>query len=212
MGKTTRKRCEKFTQYHYKKYQKVEFDLNAIDSTFKKEGYSKEWNSYSKNVDTSRITGNLPPVFLNESVSEVYGDNILNKEKEVVKGNKNTGFSNNQAIIDFIDDLYNDYNIYDNYIKFFYKSFISPLSKTGIQNYNYYLTDSAYIENKWCYNIVYYPRRKNELTFKGDFWVNDSTFAIKEINMQASKNANINWVKDIYIEQEFDILNDSVFC
>ena len=58
---------------------------------------------------------------------------------------------------------------------------------------------------------MYYPRRKNEQTFKGDFWVNDSTFAIKEINMQASKNANINWVKDIYIEQEFDILNDSVF-
>ena len=77
---------------------------------------------------------------------------------------------------------------------------MSPLSRTGIQNYNYYLADSAYIDNKWCYNIIYYPRRKNELTFKGDFWVNDSTFAIKEINMQASKNANINWVKDIYIE------------
>ncbi len=203
---------KKFTQYHYKKYQKVEFDLNAIDSTFKKRRLFKGMEFVFKNVDTSRITGKTYlPVFLNESVSEVYGDNILNKEKEIVKGNKNTGFSNNQAIIDFIDDLYNDYNIYDNYIKFFYKSFISPLSRTGIQNYNYYLTDSAYIENKWCYNIVYYPRRKNELTFKGDFWVNDSTFAIKEINMQASKNANINWVKDIYIEQEFDILNDSVF-
>ena len=125
-----------------------------------------------KNVDTSRITGKTYlPVFLNESVSEVYGDNILNKEKEVVKGNKNTGFSNNQAIIDFIDDLYNDYNIYDNYIKFFYKSFISPLSKTGIQNYNYYLTDSAYIENKWCYNIVYYPRRKNRRMLAKRFWV-----------------------------------------
>ena len=41
--------------------------------------------------------------------------------------------------------------------------------------------------------------------------MNDSSFAVKEINMQASKNANINWVKDIYIEQEFDILNDSIF-
>jgi hypothetical protein len=24
-------------------------------------------------------------------------------------------------------------------------------------------------------------RRKNELTFKGDFWVNDTTFAIKKL-------------------------------
>lgn len=203
---------KQFKQYQYKKYQKVEFDLNTIDSAFKKKRLFRGMEFVFKNVDTSAITGKTYlPVFLNESVSEVYGDNTINKIREIVKGNKNTGFSNNQAIISFIDDLYNDYDIYDNYIKFFYKSFVSPLSKTGISNYNYYLADSAFIENKWCYNIIYYPRRKNELTFKGDFWVNDSTFAIKEINMQASKNANINWVKDIYIEQEFDILNDSVF-
>ena len=60
-------------------------------------------------------------------------------------------------------------------------------------------------------NIIYYPRRKNELTFKGDFWVADTTFALKNINMQASKSANINWVKEIYIEQDFEVLNDSVF-
>jgi hypothetical protein len=49
------------------------------------------------------------------------------------------------------------------------------------------------------------------LTFKGDFWVNDTTFAIKKINMAVTKSANINWVKDIYVEQEFEVLNDSVF-
>ncbi len=107
--------------------------------------------------------------------------------------------------------MYADYDIYDNYLKFFDKDFVSPLSRTGINVYNYVLADSTYIDNKWCYNIVFYPRRKNELTFKGNFWVNDTTFAIKRIAMSASKAANINWVKDIYIEQEFDVLNDSVF-
>lgn len=203
---------KKFNQYNYKKYEKVEFDLNTIDSTFKEKSLFRGMQFVFKNIDTSAITGKTYlPIFLNESVSEVFGDNILNKEKETIRGNKNTGFSNNQAIINFIDDLYNDYNIYDNYIKLFYKSFVSPLSKTGINNYNYFLSDSAFIKNKWCYNIIYYPRRKNELTFKGDFWVNDTTFAIAEINMKASKSANINWVKEIYIEQEFDILNDSIF-
>lgn len=203
---------KKFNQYEYKKYQKVEFDLNTIDSAFKKKRLFRGLEFVFNNVDTSKLTGKTYlPVFINESVAKVYGDNTNNKEKVVVEGNKNSGFSNNQAIIDFIDDLYTDYNIYDNYIKFFYKSFVSPLSRTGIQNYNYYLSDSAFIDNKWCYNIVFYPRRKNELTFKGDLWVNDSTFAVKEINMQAAKNANINWVKDIYIEQEFTIVNDSVF-
>ena len=102
-------------------------------------------------------------------------------------------------------------DVYDNYLKFFDKSFTSPLSRTGIDTYNYVLRDSAYIEDKWCYNITYYPRRSNELTFKGDFWVNDSTYAIKNINLEVTKSANINWVKEIYIEQDFEVINDSVF-
>ena len=58
---------------------------------------------------------------------------------------------------------------------------------------------------------MYYPRRKNELTFKGEFWVNDTTWAIKKIDMAMTKSANINWIKDVYIEQEFEVLNDSIF-
>lgn len=201
-----------FKQYQYDKYEKVEFDLNTIDSALVKSKLFKGMEFVFDDVDTSRVTGKTYlPIFLNEAVSKVYGDNKLGKEKEDLLGNKNSGFSDNQTIIDFVDDLYSDYNVYDNYLKFFDKSFVSPLSKTGINTYNYVLSDSTYIDNKWCYNIIYYPRRKNELTFKGDFWVADTTYAVKEINLQASKSANINWVKDIYIEQEFEVLNDSLF-
>jgi hypothetical protein len=203
---------KQFNQYQYDKYEKVEFDINTIDSVLIKSKLFKGMEFVFKEVDTSRVTGKTYlPMFINEAVSKVYGDNILNKVKEDLQGNKNSGFSDNQVIIDFVDDLYSDFNVYDNYLKFFDKSFVSPLSRTGISTYNYVLTDSAYIDNKWCYNIIYYPRRKNELTFKGDFWVADTTYALKEINLQASKSANINWVKDIYIEQEYEVLNDSVF-
>lgn len=201
-----------YKQYQYDKYEKVEFDINTIDSALIKSRLFRGMEFVFNEVDTSRVTGKTYlPMFINEAASKVYGDNTLNKEKKVLKGNKNSGFSDNQVIIDFVDDLYSDYNIYDNYLKFFDKSFVSPLSKTGISTYNYVLADSAYIDNKWCYNIIYYPRRKNELTFKGDFWVADSTYAIKDINLQASKSANINWVKEIYIEQEFEVLNDSLY-
>lgn len=201
-----------YDQYQYDKYEKVEFDLNTIDSALIKSKFFKGMEFIFEKIDTSSITGKTYlPIFINEAVSTVYGDNTINKQKQVLKGNKNSGFDNNQFVIDFIDDLYADFNVYDNYLKFFDKSFVSPLSKTGINTYNYVLRDSAFINNKWSYNVVYYPRRKNELTFKGDFWVADTTFAIQKINLQASKNANINWVKDIYIEQEFEIVSDSVY-
>lgn len=201
-----------FKQYAFDKYEKVEFDLNTIDSSLIKSKLFKGLEFVFQDLDTSRITGKTYlPIFLNETFSKVYGDNVINEEKEEVLGNKNSGFENNQAIIAFVKDLYQEYDVYNNYLKFFDKSFTSPLSKTGIDTYNYALRDSAYIGDKWCYNIVYYPRRKNELTFKGDFWVNDSTWAIKNINLQVTKSANINWVKEIYIEQDFEVVNDSVF-
>ncbi|HEX8575943.1 MAG TPA: DUF5686 family protein, partial [Flavobacterium sp.] len=201
-----------FKQYEMEKYEKVEFDMNTIDSALMKSRLFKGMEFIFKQVDTSEVTGKTYlPIFINEALSNVYGDNVRGKVKEILKANKNSGFSNNQQIIAFIKDLYTEYDIYNNYLQFYDKSFTSPLSRTGIDVYNYVLTDSAYIDKKWCYNIVYYPRRKNELTFKGDFWVNDSTWAIKNINMQVTKSANINWVKDIYIEQDFDVISDSIF-
>lgn len=203
---------KKFKQYQYDKYEKLQFDLNTIDSSLIKSRLFKGMEFIFTQTDTNEVTGKTYlPVFINESVSDVYGDNEINKEKEILQGNKNSGFSNNQSLVAFIKDLYAEYNVYDNYIKIFDKSFVSPLSTTGIDNYNYVLADSAYIDNHWSYNIVYYPRRKNELTFKGEFWVNDTTWAIKKIDLAMTKSANINWVKDVYIEQEFEVLNDSIF-
>lgn len=203
---------KEFDHFQYNKYEKVEFDINTIDSSLIKSRLFKGMEFVFDQVDTSSVTGKTYlPMFINEAASTVYGNNLSGKQREVLRGNKNSGFSDNQVIIDFVDDLYSDFNVYDNYLKFFDKSFVSPLSTTGVNSYNYVLSDSAFIGDKWCYNIIYYPRRRNELTFKGDFWVNDTTYAVKEINLQASKSANINWVKEIYIEQEYEVLNDSTF-
>lgn len=199
-------------QYQYDKYEKLEFDLNSIDSSMINSRTFKDIKFIFEKIDTNSLSGkNYLPIFINEAVSSVYGDNRINKEKEILRGNNNSGFSDNHALTDFIKDLYADYDVYNNYLKFFNKSFVSPLSKTGIDVYNYILADSAYLNDKWSYKIVYYPRRKNELTFKGDFWVNDTTFAIQRINLEMTKSANINWVNDVYIEQEFETIDDSTF-
>jgi len=201
-----------YQQYEYDKYEKIEFDLNSIDEKFKKKRLFKGMEFIFEQVDTSNITGkSYLPIFINEAMYKTHGKNKPKKFREELIANKNSGFDSNQELIEFVKQLYVDYNIYDNYLKFFDKSFTSPLSRTGVSVYNYVLADSAYLDNKWCYNIIFYPRRKNELTFKGDFWVNDTTFAVKQIEMNASKSANINWVKEIYVEQEFNVLNDSVF-
>lgn len=201
-----------FKQYQYDKYEKLEFDMNTIDSAMMNSKLFRGMEFIFNYADTSAVTGKTYlPIFINESLATVYGDNELNKEKTNIKANKNSGFSNNQTIIAFVKDLYADIDVYERYLKFFEKSFTSPVGKSGIDTYNYILKDTAIVDGVEAYNIVYYPRRKGELTFKGDFWVAADSYAIKEINLQATKSANVNWVKEIYIEQEFDVLNDSLF-
>ena len=133
-----------FKQYQYEKYEKVEFDMNTIDSAFMKNKIFKGMEFVFKNIDTSRVTGKTYlPIFINESLSDVYGDNEAKKTKEILKANKNSGLGNGDGVNTFIKDLYNDFDIYDNYLYFFDKSFTSPLSRTGIDVYNYVLSDST---------------------------------------------------------------------
>ena len=65
-----------FKQYQYDKYEKVEFDLNTIDSALMKKKIFKGMEFVFQDLDTSRITGKTYlPIFLNETFAKVYGDN-----------------------------------------------------------------------------------------------------------------------------------------
>ena len=81
----------------------------------------------------------------------------------------------------------------------------------GMFFYRYYLVDSATIDESWCYNIQFVPKRKQEMVFTGDFWVNDTTYAIKRITASIAKDANINFVNKLEVTQEFDQVEDEVW-
>ena len=71
-----------FKQYQYDKYEKVEFDMNTIDSAFMKSKIFKGMEFVFKSIDTSRVTGKTYlPIFINESLTELYGDNETKKTK-----------------------------------------------------------------------------------------------------------------------------------
>ena len=72
----------------------LEFDLNTIDSALIKSKVFRGMEFIFEKMDTSNITGKTYlPIFLNEAVSKVYGDNVLRKEKVEIKGNKNNRVS-----------------------------------------------------------------------------------------------------------------------
>ena len=65
---------KKFDQYSYNKYEKLEFDINTIDSNLIKSRTFRGIEFIFDKVDTSRVTGNTYlPVFINEAYSIHHG-------------------------------------------------------------------------------------------------------------------------------------------
>lgn len=200
---------EKLDAYEYELYNKVEFDLNNLTEEFKERKIFKPFQFVFDNVDSTEEKTYLP-IFMTENLSEFYYRKNPKTAKEVIMATKVSGVEN-KSISQFLGDMYQNVNIYDNNIIVFGKSFVSPISNMGFGFYNYYLMDSTFIDNKWCYQIKFLSKRKQELTFEGEFWVNDTTYAIKEVEASIAEDANINFVHELRVRQEYDEVEDEVW-
>lgn len=200
---------EKLDAYEYEAYNKVEFDLNNITEKFQERKILKAFDFVFEGVDTTQEKPYLP-VFMTESLSDFFFKRNPKLSKEVVKATKVSGVEN-ESINQFLGDMYQNINIYDNELVFFNKSFTSPISAYCLGFYDYDLIDSAWIDNKWCYKLQFFPRRKSELLFFGEMWVNDTTYAVKSVEATIAEGANINWVKEFKVRQEYNEVEKEVW-
>ena len=198
----------KLETYQYEVYNKVEFDLTNISDKFKSKKLLKPFSFIWDNMDSSE-TNSRPflPFFISETLSDFYFKNNPKNRKEIIKGSKISGLEN-ATITQFLGDMYQRVTIYDNFIDLFGKGFVSPTSDLGLVYYRYYLLDSMYLDDQWCYKLKFKPRRPQELTFAGEFWVQDTSWAIKKINMRIAHDANVNWIEDMAIVQEYTYVNN----
>lgn len=192
---------EKYDAYNYEVYNKVQFDLNNITEDFKNKKYFKKFDFIFDYVDTTGEKDALP-MFMTESLSDFYYRRQPKSEKEYIKASLVSGTSN-ESVTQFMGDMYQKVNIYENHIGVFGKNFISPIADFGKTYYRYYLKDSLVVDGSYCYQIDFIPRQAQEPVFEGTMWVNDTTYAIKKIKAKINKNANINFVNGFEVEQNY---------
>lgn len=189
--------------YQYESYNKVEFDLNRIPKEMRDRKIFKPIKFVFDNVD-SLNSGEKPslPIFITESLSDLYFRSNPDLKKEVIKASKITGIENT-SITSVMGDMYQNINVYDNNILVFGKDFVSPISDNGFFYYKYYLEDSLFIGSTRCYQIRFKSKRPNELCFSGNMWIADTTWAVKRLEMSIPKDANINFINAANVVQEF---------
>jgi hypothetical protein len=195
--------------YQYESYNKVEFDLNRIPKEMRERKIFKPIQFVFDNVD-SLNSGEKPslPIFITESLSDLYFRSNPDLKKEVIKASKITGIENT-SITSVMGDMYQNINIYDNNILVFGKDFVSPISDNGFFYYKYYLEDSLFIGSTRCYQIRFKSKRPNELCFSGNMWIADTTWAVKRLEMSIPKDANINFINAANVVQEFSRIDST---
>ena len=97
--------------YQYESYNKVEFDLNRIPKEMREKKVFKPIQFVFDNVDSIN-SGEKPslPIFITESLSELYFRSNPNLKKEVIKASKVTGIENT-SITSVMGDMYQNINI-----------------------------------------------------------------------------------------------------
>ncbi len=200
---------ERFDTYNYEIYNKIEIGVDNVDDRLKNNPLLRDFRFIFDYVDTSAITGKVfLPFLITESLSDYYYRRSPRLEREIIKAASTSGIEN-ISVSELTGQSYQKINIYENFVRVFEPGFVSPISDYGLFYYNYHLLDSGYVDNKYCYHISFVPRRRQDRTFSGDFWVNDTTFAIKKITMRLAEDVNFNFINDFVAEFEYAQLEDS---
>ena len=199
----------KLAAYQYENYNKVEFDLNNITEDFKKKKLFKQFDFVFDYVDSSGAKPYLP-IFMTETLSDVFYRQTPHTRREIIKGSRVSGIEN-ESIVQFMGDMYQNVNIYENFMIIFGKNFVSPIADGGKGYYQYFLVDSNWVGHNWCYHLTFKPSHAQQLSFSGDMWVNDTTFAVRRINASIEPGANINFVQGFDVHQEYDMVKPEVY-
>ena len=201
---------EKLSSYDYELYNKIQIDLNNIGDKFKDRDIVKRLDVVMNYLDSIDGGKTYLPVILSENISQFSYKNNPKKKRELVSATRISGIENLQ-LNQFLGEMYLDFNIYDNYLNIFQKAFISPVANFARNYYKFYLEDSMFIDNNWCYKLRFAPKRTGDMTFEGEMWINDTTYAVKSFKAKLSPWANINYVQDLYMEHHFDQVQPEVW-
>lgn len=206
---------EKLSAYQYENYSRSTVFLRKFGSKSDEERniklFSKEFDDYS--VKTGEEYLPALPSYITESVSENFYLKNPKREYTYIKATTSDGiaFENTDLVAQLVNKQENFY-FPNNTVKIADKSFISPLSRFGLLYYKYYIVDTTLLDNRYyCYEIRVVPKRDEDPVFFGSFWINDTTFALKRISVEVTKNAELNFIQRVRIQQDYEPVDEGAW-
>ncbi|RYY53940.1 MAG: carboxypeptidase-like regulatory domain-containing protein [Chitinophagaceae bacterium] len=201
----------RFDNFSYELYNKLEVDVKNVN--FKRITRFKPLRSVGQlitpHMDSTENAKYLP-TYLTEALSDYFFQKKPTKRREVIRA-ANTNGIKNESFVKYLGGMDQNINIYNNFLNVFDKQFVSPASDNGDIYYNYQVLDTQQVGSHRIYHLVFTPRRQGTNTFEGDCWVVAGSFAIQKMNLRLGASANVNFVENLSLIQEYSLINDSTW-
>ncbi|MCC6837789.1 MAG: carboxypeptidase-like regulatory domain-containing protein, partial [Bacteroidia bacterium] len=182
----------------YTSYTKQEADVDNVTPKMRKwrlfRGFTNMWDSLDQ-LAGEESKANLP-VMMSEVISDIYSYKVADKKREEVSAVKIkfVGMKDGSAVSQLTGTDFQNYNFGNNVITLQAKDILNPIADNAMLFYNYYLIDSMVIDGFRCYRIDCRPKNKKDLAFTGSLWITDTTFAIKQLDLEITPDVNFNWL------------------
>jgi hypothetical protein len=193
----------------YQEYEKKEVLLTKTPEILLNNKFLKNFEFIFQNNDTTKIQGRaMLPVYMQEVSSQKYYRKNPEKKKTVILAEKKVNFGDYldvEGINSFLNRMYEDVDVYQNNISLLTNQFLSPIADMAPTFYRFYISDTTEIDGVKLVRLNFSPRNLTDLLFKGTIFVTlDGNYSVQKLIMSISKNANLNFVRELHVNQNFE--------
>lgn len=202
-------RTEHYDYLQYRQYEKLAVYINNIPKKLTDSKVLQKYHFLFESPDTVKIPGkSLSPVYLEETESDNFYRKSPENKKTVILGRKQVNYGeyvDNNGVSEYLNNLYQDVDIYENNIPLFTYQFLSPIADLAPSFYQFFLRDTVTDENGLRLAKLYFnPRNTSGLLFRGTMFITlDGNYAVQKINMFVSRQINLNFIKEMHIDLTF---------
>jgi hypothetical protein len=159
-------------------------------------------------VDSTSLRGRtILPLYNEELIEDCYYRKSPRAERKTIRGTKRAGIIEiipEEGVKQFVDEAFQDVDIFQDNIPLFLHRFVSPLSSIGPDYYKYYLLDTVLIDDEPCIDLGFVPFNTESFGFVGHLYVTlDSAYFVKKVNMNIPRDINLNFIGEMSVEQEY---------
>ena len=200
--------------YKCKVYNKMELDLTHPKEQLDYKTFKRNFGFVFDYMDTSVVSG-VPylPAMISETVVERRHTAEPYADAETIEANRISGINpDHNLLTQFTGSMHLKANFYHNFINAFNVEFPSPIQNGGLLYYNYFIIDTLQMDGRKTYLVRYHPKNGiSSPALDGEMRIDAEDYALRSIRAKMKHGGNVNWLRDIVVESEYQRLPDSTW-